>query len=106
MNFANLRRIPFLQAPALQQLLAIPPYTLGRELSPANVWLGSRGTVTSLHSDPSDNLLCQVDHAPFIMPCPSTLATLSRTTFQPLRALLTDCFASRWPVSSTSDCTI
>ena len=44
----------------LCELLAIPPYTLGRELSPANVWIGTRGTVTSLHSDPSDNLLCQV----------------------------------------------
>ena len=48
------------QHPALQELLAIPPYTVGRELSPANLWIGTRGTVTSLHSDPSDNLLCQV----------------------------------------------
>ena len=48
------------QHPALQRLLAIPPHTLGRELSPTNVWIGTRGTVTSLHSDPSDNLLCQV----------------------------------------------
>lgn len=48
------------QQPALQALLAVPPYTLGRELSPTNVWIGTRGTVTSLHSDPSDNLLCQV----------------------------------------------
>ena len=43
----------------LQVLLAVPPYTLGREMSPPNLWLGTRGTVTSLHSDPSDNLLCQ-----------------------------------------------
>ena len=48
------------QHPALQSLLAVPPYTLGRELSPTNIWIGTRGTVTSLHSDPSDNLLCQV----------------------------------------------
>jgi len=48
------------QHPALQSLLAVPPHTLGRELSPTNVWIGTRGTVTSLHSDPSDNLLCQV----------------------------------------------
>jgi hypothetical protein len=48
------------QHPALQALLAVPPYTLGREMSPANLWIGTRGTVTSLHSDPSDNLLCQV----------------------------------------------
>ena len=48
------------QIPELQRLLAVPPYTLGRELSPTNLWLGSRGTVTSLHSYPSDNLLCQV----------------------------------------------
>ena len=48
------------QQPSLQSLLAVPPHTLGRELSPANMWLGTRGTVTSLHSDPSDNLLCQV----------------------------------------------
>lgn len=47
------------QQPALQELLAVPPYILGRELSPTNVWIGTRGTVTSLHSDPSDNLLCQ-----------------------------------------------
>ena len=43
----------------LQQLLAVPPYCVGRPLSPANMWIGSRGTVTSLHSDPGDNLLCQ-----------------------------------------------
>lgn len=48
------------QHPLLQEGIAVPPYTLGRELSPANVWIGTRGTVTSLHSDPSDNLLCQV----------------------------------------------
>ena len=48
------------QHPALQRLLAVPPHTLGRTLSPTNVWIGTRGTVTSLHSDPSDNLLCQV----------------------------------------------
>ncbi|EOD37976.1 hypothetical protein EMIHUDRAFT_361914 [Emiliania huxleyi CCMP1516] len=48
------------QHPALQRLLAVPPHTLGRPLSPTNVWIGTRGTVTSLHSDPSDNLLCQV----------------------------------------------
>ena len=48
------------QQPQLQRLLAVPPFTLGRELSPTNVWIGTRGTVTSLHSDPSDNLLCQV----------------------------------------------
>ena len=48
------------QCEALQSLLAVPPFTLGRELSPPNLWLGTRGTVTSLHSDPSDNLLCQL----------------------------------------------
>ena len=48
------------QFPPLQAQLAIPPHTLGRELSPANMWIGTRGTVTSLHSDPGDNLLCQV----------------------------------------------
>ena len=50
----------FLGDAELQELLAVPPYTVGRELSPANLWIGTRGTVTSLHSDPSDNLLCQV----------------------------------------------
>ena len=35
-------------------------WQVGRALSPANLWIGTRGTVTSLHSDPSDNLLCQV----------------------------------------------
>ena len=34
-------------------------FALGRALSPTNLWIGTRGTVTSLHSDPSDNLLCQ-----------------------------------------------
>lgn len=48
------------QAEELQSLLAIPPYMLGRDLLPANVWIGTRGTVTTLHSDPSDGLLCQV----------------------------------------------
>lgn len=48
------------QAPELQKLLAVPHYTLGRALSPVNLWIGTRGTVTSLHSDPSDNLLCQI----------------------------------------------
>ena len=38
----------------------LPPYTLGRPLHPLNVWLGTRGTVTSLHSDASENLLAQV----------------------------------------------
>eukprot|EP00418_Pyrodinium_bahamense_P099474 CAMPEP_0179033678 /NCGR_PEP_ID=MMETSP0796-20121207/12224_1 /TAXON_ID=73915 /ORGANISM="Pyrodinium bahamense, Strain pbaha01" /LENGTH=602 /DNA_ID=CAMNT_0020729937 /DNA_START=67 /DNA_END=1873 /DNA_ORIENTATION=+ len=48
------------QAPELQELLAVPPYTIGRELLPVNLWLGTRGTVTSLHSDPQENILCQV----------------------------------------------
>ena len=48
------------QCAPLQALLAVPPYTLGREMSPPNLWLGTRGTVTSLHSDPADNLLCQL----------------------------------------------
>lgn len=48
------------QAPELQRLIAVPPFLVGRGLSPANVWIGTRGTVTSLHSDPDDNLLCQV----------------------------------------------
>jgi lysine-specific demethylase 8 len=47
------------QVPQLQELIALPPFLLGRSLSPVNVWLGTRGTVTSLHSDPDDNLLCQ-----------------------------------------------
>lgn len=48
------------QCAPLQQLCALPPYTLGRPLHPLNVWLGTRGTVTSLHSDASENLLAQV----------------------------------------------
>lgn len=47
------------QVPQLRALIAVPPFLLGRNLSPVNVWLGTRGTVTSLHSDPDDNLLCQ-----------------------------------------------
>jgi hypothetical protein len=52
------------QAPALQALIAVPPLLLGRSLSPVNMWLGTRGTVTSLHSDPDDNLLCQASGTP------------------------------------------
>lgn len=44
----------------LQDLLAVPPYTLSDNLSPPNVWIGTRGTVTSVHSDPDNNFLCQV----------------------------------------------
>jgi hypothetical protein len=32
----------------------------GRPLLAAKSWIGTRGTVTALHSDASDNLLCQV----------------------------------------------
>ena len=34
-------------------------YCMGRLLS-ANAWLGTEGTVTHLHTDEADNLLCQV----------------------------------------------
>ena len=37
----------------------VPPYTLGR-LRSANAWLGTAGTVTPLHTDEADNLLCQL----------------------------------------------
>ena len=50
----------FHQSAALQPLLRIPPYVLGRPLAPINAWLGTRGTVTSLHCDPADNLLLQL----------------------------------------------
>lgn len=50
----------FHQAPALQELITVPPHALGRSLAPVNAWIGTRGTVTALHSDPQHNLLAQV----------------------------------------------
>jgi hypothetical protein len=32
------------QCVPLQVMLSVPPYTLGRSLSPPNLWLGTRGT--------------------------------------------------------------
>lgn len=47
------------QRPRLQAHFAPPEYCMGRLLS-ANAWLGTEGTVTHLHTDEADNLLCQV----------------------------------------------
>ena len=47
------------QRPGLQAHFAPPEYCMGRLLS-ANAWLGTEGTVTHLHTDEADNLLCQV----------------------------------------------
>lgn len=75
------------QHPALQRLLAVPPHTLGRPLSPTNVWIGTRGTVTSLHSDPSDNLLCQVALHHKMPPCLSGWDVEMRGRAHPCPAL-------------------
>ena len=47
------------QSPGLQECFGVPEYTMGR-LAAANAWLGTEGTVTHLHTDQADNLLCQV----------------------------------------------
>jgi lysine-specific demethylase 8 len=48
------------QLPALQEDFAPPQYCALGELSNINTWLGTSGTVTSLHFDSYDNLLTQV----------------------------------------------
>ena len=48
------------QLPALQEDFAPPQYCALGELSNINSWLGTSGTVTSLHFDSYDNLLTQV----------------------------------------------
>ena len=51
----------FHQLPHLLQSFCVPAYGLGRiGMAPPNAWIGTRGTVTTLHSDPDENLLCQV----------------------------------------------
>ena len=47
------------QEPGLQECFSVPEHTMGR-LAAANAWLGTAGTVTHLHTDQADNLLCQV----------------------------------------------
>eukprot|EP00003_Mantamonas_plastica_P016889 TRINITY_DN2825_c0_g2_i1.p1 TRINITY_DN2825_c0_g2~~TRINITY_DN2825_c0_g2_i1.p1 ORF type:complete len:282 (-),score=59.37 TRINITY_DN2825_c0_g2_i1:810-1655(-) len=50
------------QIPELQQDIVIPDFcVLGSLEEPiVKMWIGPSGTVTPLHSDPYDNLLCQV----------------------------------------------
>eukprot|EP00929_Paragymnodinium_shiwhaense_P051590 TRINITY_DN25940_c0_g1_i1.p1 TRINITY_DN25940_c0_g1~~TRINITY_DN25940_c0_g1_i1.p1 ORF type:complete len:576 (-),score=59.55 TRINITY_DN25940_c0_g1_i1:17-1744(-) len=50
----------FHQCPDLMEHFSVPSYNLGRRLQPPNAWIGTRGTVTTLHSDTSDGFLCQV----------------------------------------------
>ena len=50
----------FEQLPALQHEVFIPPYIRLGRLTSANIWLGTRGTVTALHIDREDNFLMQV----------------------------------------------
>jgi len=73
----------FHQIPELQRLIAIPRFTIGRTLSPLNAWLGTCGTVTSLHSDPGDNLLCQVAGYKYVR-----LYSLEQTKFLYARTML------------------
>jgi lysine-specific demethylase 8 len=56
----------FHHAPALQELITVPALTLGRALAPVNAWIGTRGTVTALHSDPQHNLLAQVAGSKYV----------------------------------------
>ena len=47
------------QAQELQTHFSVPEYCFGR-ISAVNAWLGTAGTVTHLHTDGAENLLCQV----------------------------------------------
>lgn len=50
----------FHQVPELLDHFSVPAYNLGRRLQAPNLWIGTRGTMTTLHSDTSDGFLCQV----------------------------------------------
>ena len=52
-------------APALRERFEVPPYALGR-VGSMNVWLGTRGTVTPLHTDEAQNLLSQLAGAKYV----------------------------------------
>merc|ERR1712060_851400 len=50
----------FHQCPELLESISVPSYNIGQKSAPMNAWIGTRGTVTTLHSDQGENLLCQV----------------------------------------------
>lgn len=50
----------FDQIPALKQDISVPDYCALGDMVATNAWVGSAGTVTPLHTDPHNNLLCQV----------------------------------------------
>ena len=47
------------QLPSLQHRFTVPQFCFGR-VSAVNAWLGTQGTITHLHTDDAENLLCQV----------------------------------------------
>mmetsp|Transcript_32090 Transcript_32090/g.80729 ORF Transcript_32090/g.80729 Transcript_32090/m.80729 type:complete len:221 (-) Transcript_32090:488-1150(-) len=62
------------QEPGLQECFTVPEYTMGR-LAAANAWVGTAGTVTHLHTDQADNLLCQVAGYKLVRMYPPEAAT-------------------------------
>ncbi|XP_021707805.1 lysine-specific demethylase 8 isoform X1 [Aedes aegypti] len=51
----------FDQIPELRKDIHVPDYIGGTDVNPRiKAWLGPKGTISPLHTDPSHNLLCQV----------------------------------------------
>lgn len=51
----------FDQIPRLKEDIKIPEYCAISEKEPAiKAWIGPKNTISSMHTDPKDNLLCQV----------------------------------------------
>lgn len=51
------------RSPLLQNDFTVPVYARGgAKLAMVNAWMGTRGTVTHLHTDEHDNFLAQVFH--------------------------------------------
>uniref|UniRef100_A0A061SJK6 Cupin-like domain-containing protein n=1 Tax=Tetraselmis sp. GSL018 TaxID=582737 RepID=A0A061SJK6_9CHLO len=60
----------FHQLKQTQEEFSVPAYARGGgRLAMVNVWMGTRGTVTHLHTDEHDNLLAQVCGFKFVRTC-------------------------------------